>query len=404
MIAVPATRPHAHPSLTAEDVWQLRKERNFLPADNFSSRYTFKARGAIFHYLMALPRSTRREVLLPSYHCPTIVYAIRRAGYIPRYYGVLEDLTIDLNSFRNALGPQTAAALIINYFGFPTDCSKVRELTHAEGAYLLEDCSHSFLKANPLQMTGGRGDASVFALWKLIPSGAGGLVTVNNESVKLPEICTSVGTRTWLRGVKRLLDQVIDSLAFRPAKGKRGTIDNINIQTQAGGTPVRGEESNLDVEEIRLHYPDLAEDFETRIPAIQKLILTHTELQRVAAARRANYLTLLHELEGCREVKPLFGTLPDTVVPWCLPIRIKDRSQFDFRMRRRGVPLFTFGERLHPSLFDQEGISRELLQTARSLRDSVLCIGIHQNLNSDTIKSAGRHIIEVISEGPLSSP
>lgn len=385
----------AHPSLTFQNLTELSLHRNILPSDGENVRYTYKARGAIFLYLRSL-RTERKEVLIPSYHCPTMVYAIERAGFVPRYYGVREDLSIDIDSLKSTLGSNTAIVLVINYFGFSASIDAVRALSQEQGALVLEDCSHSFLQANPTKLAGGRGSASVYALWKLIPSGVGGMALLNVQSEPIAKPKGGISHKAWLRHIKHLAEQVIASILLH----SKSTEKNKKSSGQTRWEPnlLQASMGDATLEEIYRQYPNVTEDFESRIPALQKFILRHTKLDKVVDARRRNYRVLQDALHGCGRAKSLFDTLPDAVVPWCFPLRIKHRRKFDFRMRELGVPLFTFGEKLHPSLFADEGLSEELKSIARSLRDSILCIGIHQNLDVGVLQAAGRAIAEVLNE------
>lgn len=390
----------AHPSASATDIFSWGAARNLLPDDGPQARYTFKARGAIFQYLKALSDGKRTEVLLPAYHCPTIVHAVERAGLVPRYYGVNDNLSIDESSLSRKLGPCTAVVLVINFFGFPTVLGQLGDAIHAAGALLLEDCSHSFLYANPLRMAGERGDAAVYALWKLVPAGVGGLVTVNCGVVSLSAVNGRVTPRTWLRYAKRLVEESVENLPDGLLRRGLLAVEQWRVRGTTGEAVVASADAAPAEDQIEGRYPIVDEDFDSAVPALQKYILMHAKLETVAHARRENFKTLLAALCDCAEATPLFSSLPETVVPWCFPIRIRGRRLYDYRMRERGVPLFTFGETLHPSLFSAAESNAAMLATARALRDNVLCIGVHQNLDRAVLECAARNIIEVLRQGP----
>jgi hypothetical protein len=56
------------------------------------------------------------------------------------------------------------------------------------------------------------------------------------------------------------------------------------------------------------------------------------------------------------------------------------RQERDYLIRARGVPLFTFGEVLHPLLFARKALNSRMLETARRLSDSILVFSVHQDL------------------------
>jgi hypothetical protein len=65
-----------------------------------SVHLTHSGRGALFQYFEALRRSgqlaaDRTVVLVPSFHCPTVVDPVLHAGYDVRFYAIDEAMRID---------------------------------------------------------------------------------------------------------------------------------------------------------------------------------------------------------------------------------------------------------------------------------------------------------------------
>src|SRR5262245_47476187 len=61
-------------------------------------RLAFNGRAAIHQYFVSLastsPKRSRRVVLVPAFHCPTVVDPIIHAGYTVRYFAVDPDLKV----------------------------------------------------------------------------------------------------------------------------------------------------------------------------------------------------------------------------------------------------------------------------------------------------------------------
>jgi dTDP-4-amino-4,6-dideoxygalactose transaminase len=57
---------------------------------------------------------------------------------------------------------------------------------------------------------------------------------------------------------------------------------------------------------------------------------------------------------------------------------VKNRSNYDHILRSQGVPVFTFGELLHPAVYEADAAT---LKSAHFLSDHLLMIPLHQNLD-----------------------
>jgi len=64
---------------------------------------------------------------------------------------------------------------------------------------------------------------------------------------------------------------------------------------------------------------------------------------------------------------------------------LQKRAERDYRIRSRGVPVFTFGEVLHPLLFAQHANEREMLDTTTFLSNNVLGFAVHQDFSETQI-------------------
>ena len=132
------------PSLHFSDL-QSKPKRNAFFSSAEASRlyYTYNGRGAIYQVLRCLPESQGRSVLVPAFHCPTVVDPILRAGYRVIYYEITPDLKVDCADVLRKLSDDVAAVVLINYFGFPADIDPILADCRASGALIIEDCSQA---------------------------------------------------------------------------------------------------------------------------------------------------------------------------------------------------------------------------------------------------------------------
>jgi dTDP-4-amino-4,6-dideoxygalactose transaminase len=164
-----------HPTLEFAHLVPAASEKRLSSLSRASEiHYFFNARAALFHVFQALRRGGRQRVLLPAFHCVSVVEPALRAGMDVSFYRIDRHLDIDVDELMAASTGDVAAVVFINYFGMPARFEPMLDELHARGIAAIEDCSHSFMQANPPALAGGRADLSVYSFWKLVPSGVGG--------------------------------------------------------------------------------------------------------------------------------------------------------------------------------------------------------------------------------------
>jgi hypothetical protein len=116
-----------------------------------------------------------KNILLPSYLCPSIVNTFERQGVVCDYYQVNHDLSIDLDDLMDKL-TSNQAVYLINYFGFPhptTTRDYIIELQQ-KGKIVVEDNAQAgFLSPTT-------GDFVFNSMRKLVPYDGGYLITRYN--------------------------------------------------------------------------------------------------------------------------------------------------------------------------------------------------------------------------------
>ena len=70
----------------------------------------------------------------------------------------------------------------------------------------------------------------------------------------------------------------------------------------------------------------------------------------------------------------------------------------DWQLKSRGVPLFTFGETLHPALTINSAASKAAVNDASYLSSNLLCYSIHQRIPAASIPMYVDHIREVLGD------
>lgn len=365
--------PHA--TLRLRDLGRAPRERRFAAlAAGHDLRPTYNGRGALYQVFRSLRDKQRKTVLVPAFQCPTVVDPLLHAACDVEYYEIDEQLRIDRPTLLARLADDVLAVILINYFGIEEPLDDLIAECRRRGILVVEDCSHSFLRTDPLELAGARGDLAMFSFWKLLPSRVGGAIRVNPTHRALDGRPGPVPWAASVQLARQLLGEAADDLL--PARRRRAQ--------QSKGT-VQGP---VERAAAAVAYPYDRQLAAAQMPALARAILEASDLGRACEARRKHFLLLDRMLSRSAHATPLVTNLPARCCPWGYPLLLKNRRDNDYRLRARGVPLFTFGEVLHPTVDDPRRASRRATEIAHLLADRLLVLGIHQDLDERTLQEA----------------
>lgn len=150
-------------------------------------RCTNSGRAALFLVLRAMKRlSTRAEVVIPAYVCPSLGRAVVKAGLKP----VLCDVEaggsgLDIPYLDRVINRGTLAVVTAHLYGYPSDIAKTTEVAHSAGAMVIEDAAQAFGAKFQGCCVGTRADAGVFsfAMSKVLWTMGGGLIATSNPEL-----------------------------------------------------------------------------------------------------------------------------------------------------------------------------------------------------------------------------
>lgn len=377
--AVPMRRPHPVTSLRALMFPSVDADARHLLATP-GLELTFNARGALLIAFLEIAARGRRRVLLPAFHCPSAVVPALLAGLEPVYYRIRPDLTIDTDDLLAKADATTAAVLVIHFFGIAPDLTPLAQL-QAKGVALVEDCSHSFIQTDPLELAGSvSSEYRIYSFWKTVPCGVGGgLLRAAGREPTTPRHTAPVVDR--LRNYKLLLEESIDEVGPAPLRAAMA----IANAARSALRPKPAQMAHVEPDRMRGedYYPTNAVVSSSAMPEHCRRIIAASPLASIAAQRRRNFAHYAQALGGVRGLVLLEPQLPVRACPWVFPLLIENRAGTDQRLKSAGVPLHTFGIYLHSSLFAY-GDSRAVAD-ARLLADRVLCLAVHQDLAANEI-------------------
>lgn len=128
------------------------------------------------------------EVILPTFTIISPTQSIITAGATPVL--VDSDATtwnIDVTQIESNITPRTKAILVVHIYGLPVDMDPVLALCSKYNLLLIEDAAEMHGQTYKGKKCGSFGDVSIFSFYpnKLITTGEGGMLVMNNEQLFL---------------------------------------------------------------------------------------------------------------------------------------------------------------------------------------------------------------------------
>lgn len=289
------------------------------------------------------------NVLIPAYHCTSMVEPVVWTGATPIFYRIHADTRVDLDDFENKCNVNTRAALVTHYFGFPQDMAALRQACDRHRVAMIEDCAHAFFGEWNNQPLGTAGDYAIASAMKFFAIHDGGcLVSARRplHDIKLEsagvafELKTAINTLEQAFSYSRLTP--LNWIAW-PFLWLKDWLWRRVKKTAKTSTPSGPGASEGDYEfEPRW--------LNTRMSIASRVLIRLTNQNRLVNRRRQNYKKLHMALASAPGVTPLFPDLPEKVVPYVYPLLMDEPERVFPILKMAGVPILRFGEYLWPDV------------------------------------------------------
>jgi dTDP-4-amino-4,6-dideoxygalactose transaminase len=159
-------------------------------ADRFRVRHALavaNGTAALHLALLAAGCGPGDEVILPSLTFVAAANTVRHVGATPVFCDISgeDDLNLDPEDVRAAMGPRTKAVIVLHYGGHPCDIDRIVEIARAHGVTIIEDAAHApgaSLRGRPCGTLGDIGCFSFFSN-KNLPIGEGGAVVTDDPAL-----------------------------------------------------------------------------------------------------------------------------------------------------------------------------------------------------------------------------
>jgi perosamine synthetase len=314
------------------------------------AKFVTSGRVAIALALQQMKIGKNDKVLLPAYHCSSMVEPVIWAGAVPIFYKIRPDTSVDLDDVEALLDSSIKLLLITHYFGFPQDLPKIRHFCDEHNILLLEDCAHSFFGECGGKPLGSFGDYAVASAMKFFPIYEGGCL-VSFRHPLTPLNLTSAGAGFEVKAALNTLEKGFDYGRLP------GLARLIHIPLRVKNFIWSFLKKRIPEEKSTLGpgASDGGFGLETKwlgkqSSFISRYLIRSISKSRIAENRRKNYRALLAALSGIPGCRPLFPNLPEGVFPYVFPL-VTDEPERKFpALKNAGVPVIRFGEFLWESM------------------------------------------------------
>ena len=303
-------------------------------------------RAALVLALQALQLPAGAKVLVPTYHCPTMIAPVVHAGLEPVFYALGEDGLPRLETLETLETPRSDAAegaraiIVAHLFGLPRSLAAVRRWCDARGVALIEDCAHSFFGQAGDRAVGGWGDFATASLTKFFPVPEAGLLVSASHSLDGLRL-TSQGWKAQLKGAVDVLETATQSGRLRglqPALRGLFTLKNHRRQPHAAPAQAPAVAHTMPASADPFQGCDMSRS--NKLPlAVARWAYARLPRARIAERRRANFQHLKQALAGSHGARVLFDASP-TDAPYALPLWVDDADRVYQGLRAAGMPVF----------------------------------------------------------------
>ena len=141
------------------------------------------ARSAITAILKSRNIGKGKEVIISSFTCSALTNAVISAGATPVYVDILDDLTMDINSIKEAINMNTGALIVQNTFGRKSiSKDDLNSLTHKKLVIIDDNCLSFGSKYNGNDIgINSKYSVSSLEASKSFTLGWGGIVKINDK-------------------------------------------------------------------------------------------------------------------------------------------------------------------------------------------------------------------------------
>lgn len=347
--------------------------------------FTTSGRAAIYQALLQLRMPAHSTVLVPTYHCPTMIAPVLLAGHRPAYFGIKADGLPDLDGIGSVEAQRPGAMIVSHYFGLAQSLREVRDWCDMRGIALIEDCAHCYFGQAGERPVGAWGDFCTASLSKFFPVPEAGLLGSAHRNIHSLQLI-----RPTLRAeIKSCVDVLETATRYRRLKGLNYLLTAISgLKQRKRSVPSAAEPVLPDSEAAMMESCDM-ERVNQRPLAASMLLRRILPRGRIIAQRQRNFALfarLLGDLSGARALMEL---PKQPVAPYVFPLWVDDADRVYHVLRTQGLPVFRW-DRIWP------GTSATQHDVGPDWSQHVLQLLCHQDLLVEDIQDTAHGVLALL--------
>lgn len=337
-------------------------------------QFTASGRAAILLGLEALALPAGARVLVPSYHCPTMVSPALALGLQVGFYPITPEGRPDLAWLDAHLPADARVICVAHLFGLPLDLSDVQAWCRQRGLLLLEDCAHAMF--GPV---GRQGDIAIASLPKFFAALDGGLL--RGPAPAATQALQPLGTLRELRAW-------LDSLEISARHGRLGRWrwwagPLLALKQALRRSPPPAQPTPAPAPAARPQFDASGEYARIDVAACHRAAsatsrraATAASRGRIVARRREHYAAYAQAFAGRAGMRPLMPGLPAEAAPYVFPLWLDEPEAAYEAARRQGLPVSRW-DWLWPGVPDLPG------DQGKRWSVHVLQLHCHQDLSAE---------------------
>tara|TARA_R110001583_G_scaffold143203_1_gene295320 strand:+ start:31067 stop:32257 length:1191 start_codon:yes stop_codon:yes gene_type:complete len=337
--------------------------------------YLPSGRVALYYALQLLNIDSQSEVLIPAYHCGSMVEPVIYLGATPRLFHLNAKLQVQTEELETHITPHTKALLLPHFFGFPQDLVSIKAFCDKHQIALIEDCAHCFFSQAHADGIGSIGDFSITSTVKFFPGVEGGALACNNPNYDLTSIQRTAPS------IPVQLKSLLHTLELSAGYNRLGALGKL-LNSRNGKAYLTEIPAGIATDTCITRT--LTEDSLQWFTPAQigkdatvgtRLFTRHSDMQSIIDKRRNNFQRYLDAFKTTASIKPLHQQLPDRVVPYIFPLLLEDPQHHFSRLKLAGVPIWRWEE-----LVTSDG------PVSTDYRLSLIQLPCHQSLKDEEIE------------------
>ena len=351
--------------------------------------YYDRGRDALWGALGLLGLKAGDVILVPAYLCSAVLQPIKKRRLRFKFYQIQKDMSANLKDLAEKICPETKAILVIHYFGFPQPVSGINRICRERNLFLIEDCAHVLVSKVDGRHLGSFGDAAVFSFKKTLKflPGRGAALLIHSRRPNR----TLQGAVNMRRSVSILSE--VEGLINNPQSDPRRFRDRQSVSGAHKNFYQGIEYFVLQQKALRFLIDRIIRltDFlrlrpNSRIREEYLDKMTRLDLTGIVARCRENFISMLDNIKGCKDLVPVFPSLPPEVCPMGFPVFVNDRDSMFRKLLRSGLRPFILWE------FLPKEVKRRLFKDADYICRHILIFPVDDFINIKNLYDNGAHL------------